>query len=41
MITKETYACQHCGAEADITLKGFEKVEDVIRRTKKGVCKTC
>ena len=41
MITKETYACQHCGAEADITLKGFEKVEDVIRRTKKGICKTC
>ncbi|MDI6763636.1 MAG: ferritin family protein [Thermodesulfobacteriota bacterium] len=41
MITKETYACQHCGAEADITLEGFEKVEDVIRRTKKGICKTC
>jgi rubrerythrin/predicted RNA-binding Zn-ribbon protein involved in translation (DUF1610 family) len=38
---KETYACQHCGAEADITLEGFEKVEDVIRRTKKGVCKAC
>ncbi len=41
MITKETYACQHCGAEADITLEGFEKVEDVIRRTKKGICKAC
>lgn len=41
MISKETYACQHCGAEADITLEGFEKVEDVIRRTKKGICKAC
>lgn len=41
MMTKETYACEHCGAEADITLEGFEKVEDVIRRTKKGVCKAC
>jgi len=38
---KETYACQHCGAEADITLEGFDKVEDVIRRTKKGICKAC
>jgi len=41
MITKEIYACQHCGAEADITLEGFEKVEDVIRRMKKGICKAC
>jgi rubrerythrin len=41
MISKETYACQHCGAEADITLEGFEKVEDVIKRTKKGICKAC
>lgn len=38
---KETYACQYCGAEADITLEGFDKVEDVIRRVKKGICKTC
>ncbi len=38
---KETYACQHCGAEADLTLEGFDRVEDVIRRTKKGICKTC
>ncbi len=38
---KETYACQHCGAEADITLDGFDRVEDVIRRTKKGICKGC
>jgi rubrerythrin len=41
MMIKETYACQHCGAEADITLGGFDRVEDVIRRTKKGICKTC
>lgn len=41
MMTRETYACRHCGAEADITLEGFEKVEDVIRRSKKGICKTC
>jgi len=41
MMNKETYACQHCGAEADITLDGFEKVEDVIRRSKKGICKSC
>lgn len=33
--------CQHCGAEADITLEGFEKVEDVIKRKKKMICKTC
>lgn len=41
MSTKESFACQHCGAEADITLEGFDKVEDVIRRTKKGKCKAC
>jgi rubrerythrin len=41
MSSKETYACQNCGAEADITLEGFDKVEDVIRRTKKVVCKAC
>jgi len=39
--TKETLACQHCGAEADITLGGFEGVKEVIRRTKKGICKSC
>jgi rubrerythrin len=38
---KETYACQHCGAEADMTLEGFEGVEDVIKREKKLMCKTC
>jgi rubrerythrin len=41
MNTKETLTCQHCGAEADITLEGFEKVEDVIKRKKKLICKTC
>jgi len=41
MISKEILTCQHCGAEADITLDGFEKVEDVIKRMKKGICKTC
>ncbi|OGP80015.1 MAG: hypothetical protein A2V86_09795 [Deltaproteobacteria bacterium RBG_16_49_23] len=40
MSTKETFACQHCGAEADITLEGFESVEDVIKRGK-GICKAC
>ena len=39
--TKETIACHHCGAEADITLEGFEGVKDVVRRTKKAVCKSC
>jgi rubrerythrin len=38
---KETLSCQHCGAEADITLEGFEGVADVIRREKKIVCKSC
>jgi rubrerythrin len=38
---KETYSCQHCGAEADITLDGFERVEDVVKRAKKARCKDC
>jgi len=38
---REAIICQHCGAEADLTLEGFEKVEDVIRRQKKLACKTC
>ena len=38
---EETIACQHCGAEADITLEGFEIVADVIHREKKLPCKTC
>jgi rubrerythrin len=40
-VSKETYACQHCGAEADMTLEGFEGVEDVIKREKKLTCKKC
>jgi rubrerythrin len=39
--SKETYACEHCGAEADMTLEGFESVADVIKRDKKLSCKTC
>ena len=39
--TKETLTCQHCGAEADMTLEEFEKVEDVVKREKKPICKTC
>ena len=38
---KETLTCQHCGAEADMTVEGFEGVEDVIKRRKKAICKTC
>ena len=38
---KETLTCQHCGTEADITIEGFEKVEDVIKRRKEVFCKTC
>ena len=41
MGAKETYLCQHCGAEADMTIQGFERVEDVIKREKKLSCKTC
>jgi rubrerythrin len=38
---KETLTCQHCGAEADLTLEGLESVADVIQREKKLLCKTC
>jgi len=38
---KETLTCQHCGAEADLTLEGFERVEDVLKRGKKLTCKAC
>lgn len=41
MSTKETLTCQHCGAEADMTLEGFEDVADVIKREKKLTCKSC
>lgn len=36
-----TVTCQHCGAEADITLEGLEGVKDVMKRRKKVICKTC
>ena len=39
--SKETYACQHCGAEADLTLEGFEGVSEVIKREKRLPCKNC
>jgi rubrerythrin len=39
--SKETYACRHCGAEADMTLEGFEGVSEVIKREKKLSCKKC
>jgi len=38
---KQKFACEHCGAEADMTLEGLERVEDVVRREKKTVCKVC
>ncbi len=38
---KATLTCQHCGAEADLTLEGFEGVTDVLKRKKKIVCKAC
>ena len=38
---KEVYVCEHCGAEADMTIEGMEKVEDVIRRERKLPCKKC
>ncbi len=38
---KEISTCQYCGAEADLTLEGFEKVEDVIQREKRLPCKNC
>jgi rubrerythrin len=40
-MVKEIYACQHCGAEADMTVEGFEGVADVIKREKKLLCKKC
>ncbi len=38
---KESYTCQHCGAEAELTVAGFESVADVIQREKKLFCKAC
>ncbi len=39
--SKKAFACDHCGAEADMTIEGFESVADVIQREKKLLCKTC
>src|SRR4030042_4314540 len=38
---KETYTCHYCGAEADMTIEGFQNVADVIKRDKKLSCKAC
>lgn len=38
---ERTLACVYCGAEADMTLEGFERVEDVIKRNKKLACSAC
>lgn len=38
---KETFTCEHCRAEADMTLEGFETVADVIKREKRFTCPSC
>ncbi len=38
---KEMVSCEHCGAEADLILEGFESVEDVVKREKPLICKEC
>ncbi|RPJ06747.1 MAG: hypothetical protein EHM36_06595 [Deltaproteobacteria bacterium] len=40
---KETYTCQHYGAEADMIIEGFEGVADVVRKNmkKKVTCESC
>jgi len=38
---KATLTCEHCRAEADLTLEGFETVADVIKREKKFTCPSC
>jgi rubrerythrin len=38
---KETVSCEHCGAEADLILEGFESVADVVKREKPVICKSC
>ncbi len=38
---KVKYACEHCGAEADMILEGFESVEDVIKKKKGTICRNC
>ncbi len=39
--SKERLTCEHCRAEADMTLEGFETVADVIKREKKFPCPSC
>ncbi len=38
---KEGLVCVHCGAEADIVLEGLETAEEVLKKKKKIVCKSC
>jgi rubrerythrin len=38
---KETISCEHCGAEADLILEGFESVADVVKRETPLTCKAC
>ncbi|NWF93422.1 MAG: hypothetical protein HXY46_10930 [Syntrophaceae bacterium] len=35
------YACEHCGAEADMIVEGFESVQDVIEKKRGTICKHC
>ncbi len=41
MEKEETIKCVYCGSEADMTLEGFESLEDVIKREKRLSCKGC
>jgi rubrerythrin len=38
---KKGFACEHCGAEADLLVEGFQTVEDVLKKNQKVVCKSC
>jgi len=40
-MAKEIFACEHCGAEADLTIEGYESVQDVLKREDRAVCKVC
>jgi len=40
-VSRENLVCTNCGAEADLVLEGFETVEDVLKKKKKVVCKSC
>ena len=41
IVTDRTQLCSRCGAEADITIEGFEKVEDVVKRKRIWLCENC